>query len=154
MPKGTRGGGKWARVLKCSPGQTGSSSASSLPRSGPQMDALETGCCMSRECLSAGGNLLGVTRRSQRHAWLLSVTGLAPWVDSITLNGLSKTAIFKDSEYQGSPHNYYVGRLLESANQNCLQSVSNQFSQRLYATYMYAPRPRIYLCAYRELTVV
>ena len=85
-------------MLKCSPGQTGSSSASSLPRSGPQMDALETGCCMSRECLSAGGNLLGVTRRSQRHAWPLSVPGLAPWVDSITFDGLYEAVIFQGSE--------------------------------------------------------
>ena len=93
------------------------------------MTTLENGYCVLREFLSADGNLLGVTRRSHRHAWPLSVPELAPWVDSITLDGLSKTAIFKDSEYQGSPHNYYVGRLLESANQNCLQSVSNQFSQ-------------------------
>ena len=53
---------------------------------------------MSRECLSAGGSLLGVTKRSHGHAWPLSVPGLAPWVVSITFDGLSEALIFQGSE--------------------------------------------------------
>ena len=58
---------------------------------------------MSRECLLAGGSFLGVTRRSQKHAWPLSVPGLAPWVDSITFDGLSKAVIFQESENEVLP---------------------------------------------------
>ena len=78
--------------------QTGDSLASSLPGSGSGMTTLENGYCMPREFLSAGGNLLGVTRRSHRHAWPLSVPRLAPWVDSITFDGLYKAVIFQGSE--------------------------------------------------------
>ena len=78
--------------------QTGDSPASSLPGSGSGMTPLESGYCMPREFLSAGGDLLGVTRRSYRHAWPLSVPGLAPWVDSITFDGLYEAVIFQGSE--------------------------------------------------------
>ena len=58
---------------------------------------------MSRECSPAGGTLLGVTKRSQRHAWSLFVPGIAPWVDSITFDGLSKAVIFQGSETEVLP---------------------------------------------------
>ena len=78
--------------------QTGDSPASSLPGSGSGMTTFENGYCMPREFLSEGGNLLGVTRRSHRHAWPLSVPGLAPWVDSIMSDGLYKSVVFQGSE--------------------------------------------------------
>ena len=43
--------------------------------------ALETGFDVPYG-LSAGGSLLGVTRRTHRYAWPLSVPGFAPWVGS------------------------------------------------------------------------
>ena len=76
------------------------------------MAALETGWCMSRECLSAGGSLLGVTRCSYRHAWSLSVPALAPWVDSITFDGLSEAVIFQGLETEVLPITFtHVGIL-------------------------------------------
>ena len=91
-------GGKWARVLKCLPGQTGSSLDPHLflDRVASKA-ALETGFDVPYG-LSAGGSLLGVTRRSHRHAWPLSVPGLALWVDSITFDGLYEAVIFQGSE--------------------------------------------------------
>ena len=41
---------------------------------------------------------MGVTRRSHRHAWPLSVPELAPWVVSITFGGLSHAVIFQESQ--------------------------------------------------------
>ena len=77
--------GKWARVLKCWPDQDGSSLDSHTFRLGVAFMALN---CPSRNVLVcpygllAGGSLLGVTRRTHRYAWPLSVSGFGPWVGS------------------------------------------------------------------------
>ena len=74
--------GKWARVLKCLPGQTGSSLDPHLflDRVASKA-ALETGFDVPYG-LSADGNLLGATRRTHRYAVPLSVPGFTPWVGS------------------------------------------------------------------------
>ena len=70
-------------MLKCWPDQTGSSLDPHLlpDRVALRAAAFETGFDVPYAS-SACGSLLGVTRRTHRYAWPLSVPGLAPWVGS------------------------------------------------------------------------
>ena len=69
-------------MVECWPDQTGSSLDPHLflDRVASKA-ALETGFDVRYGSL-AGGSLLGVTRRTHRYAWPLSVPGFAPWVGS------------------------------------------------------------------------
>ena len=69
-------------MLKCWPDQTGSSLGPHL-----FLDRVASKAALETDFdatygLSAGGSLLGVTRRTHRYAWPLSVPGFAPWVGS------------------------------------------------------------------------
>jgi len=86
---------------------------------------------MSRECLLAGGRLLGVTRRYPQISVAAICTRARPPSDSIAFDGLSEAMLFQESE---------AGKVLPktvtlSASHNPYfrgppQSVSSQFSQR------------------------
>ena len=85
---------------------------------------------MSRECLLAGGRLLGVTRRYPQISVAAICTRARPPSDSIPFNGLSEAVLFQGSETgkvlpktvtQSASHSLYF--------QDAPQLVSNQFSK-------------------------
>ena len=69
-----------------------------FPGSGGLVAALEDGQCMSRECLLAGGRLLGVTRRYPQISVAAICTRARPLGDSIAFDGLSEAVLFQGSE--------------------------------------------------------
>ena len=68
-----------------------------FPGSGGLVAALEDGQCMSRECLLAGGRLLGVTRRYPQTSVAAICTRTRPLGDSIAVDGLSEAVLFLGS---------------------------------------------------------
>ena len=71
---------------------------------------------MSRECLLAGGRLLGVTRRYPQISVAAICTQARPLGDSIAFDGLSEAVLFQGSETGkvlpktvtlSAPHNPY-----------------------------------------------
>ena len=103
---------------------------------------------MSRECLLAGGRLLGVTRRYPQISVAAICTRARPPSDSIAFDGLSEAVLFQGSE---------TGKVLPktvtlSASHNPYfrgppQSVSSQFSQRLCGHIFLHP---VYICFHTE----
>ena len=69
-----------------------------FPGSGGLVAAFEDGQCMSRECLLAGGRLLGVTRRYPQISVAAICTRARPPSDSIAFDGLSEAVLFQGSE--------------------------------------------------------